>query len=392
MMSWKRALDFLLGQEKHQRMRARGVLLGLAIDVQIFGVASYGVYTQQIEASHLMLFMVYRVLVFVAFFGLIRSGLNHRLGVEPSLTPFQVFAAIVGAVAAYAISGPVRGASMLSACTAFIFAALALTPRQLLSLGIFGIGLYAVVMSLCNHFWPARFPAEQEIMHFLLVTVYFPSVSLIAGQLSAVRHKLHHNGIALKSALERNRQLAVRDDLTGVHNRRHMNELLEAEVTRARRTGRPMAIALLDIDHFKRVNDTFGHAGGDEVLRRFADGAREVLRETDHLGRWGGEEFIIVLPETSVDDATAVLKRVHDHMAQVRFDAIDPALRVTFSAGVAALLPPEGTHEWVERADRAMYLAKQSGRNRTVVAVDECQARPLGNAPSHAVAADAVNG
>jgi diguanylate cyclase (GGDEF)-like protein len=129
-----------------------------------------------------------------------------------------------------------------------------------------------------------------------------------------------------------------------------------------------VCIALIDIDHFKRVNDSHGHAVGDAVLRAFADAARTALRARDVLARWGGEEFLLMLPDTEPAEAMQVLRRVAEQVAAVRVSAPGAELRVTFSGGVAARVGDEPFTDTITRADRAMYEAKSQGRDRIVQA------------------------
>ena len=143
---------------------------------------------------------------------------------------------------------------------------------------------------------------------------------------------------------------------------------MAVEKARQRRTGQPMAVALLDIDYFKRINDTYGHAGGDLVLKTFAQLTRDSLRGTDVLGRWGGEEFLLMLPGTSVTEAAQGVERMRNQLARHSADAMAPGLRVTFSAGVAEVGSTDDLDVAVERADQAMYRAKVQGRNCTVMA------------------------
>ena len=143
----------------------------------------------------------------------------------------------------------------------------------------------------------------------MLVAVLLPSIAVLAGQLSTLRHKLRLHRVELEQALEQNRQLAIRDELTGLLQPPPCARA-DAAGGSARRAQRPpLCLALIDIDHFKRVNDQHGHAQGDEVLRAFAACASVALRDTDTLGRWGGEEFIVMLPETPADAAVGVLSR-----------------------------------------------------------------------------------
>lgn len=170
----------------------------------------------------------------------------------------------------------------------------------------------------------------------------------------------------LASAMEELHQLATRDGLTGVLNRREFERVLKDEAERAGRFGRRFSLVLLDLDHFKRINDTHGHPAGDEVLREVARRLQEALRTVDRLGRFGGEEFAALLVET--DDRTA--QEVAGRMVQaIRAEPIpvvqDLALAVTVSAGVA-LSPRDGVQpaELIAAADRALYAAKHAGRNQ----------------------------
>ena len=128
-----------------------------------------------------------------------------------------------------------------------------------------------------------------------------------------------------------------------------------------------ICLALIDIDLFKSINDRFGHQGGDDVLRIFAAVTKTALRIGDLFSRWGGEEFLLMLPDTSVDQGVECLNRVREVLAATSFDTIAPGLRVTISAGVTDLHPSDRLEMAVERADQAMYRAKQSGRDQVIL-------------------------
>ncbi len=172
-------------------------------------------------------------------------------------------------------------------------------------------------------------------------------------------------GLLVKNVflLEETRRLANSDALTGLQNRRRATERLEAEVARARRYGVPLSLALCDIDHFKQVNDRYGHNMGDEVLVRVAGALQEALRQVDLVGRWGGEEFLVLLPDTDPEGARIVGERL-----RTAVEALPPFLdgpaTVTCSIGVATFQSEDSGTVFVDRADQALYKAKKSGRNR----------------------------
>jgi diguanylate cyclase (GGDEF)-like protein len=162
-------------------------------------------------------------------------------------------------------------------------------------------------------------------------------------------------------------ELAVTDPLTGVYNRRQFYENLSAEFRRSRRYKRPLALLLIDIDHFKEVNDRHGHTVGDEVLRTIAQALQRELRSIDLLARFGGEEFVVLLPETTTEAAVTVAEKLRRRVADHVFGAAGASL--TISVGVAGLEDGMAREDdLVQSADQALYRAKERGRNRLAVA------------------------
>ena len=174
--------------------------------------------------------------------------------------------------------------------------------------------------------------------------------------------------VKLQRALSTINELAIRDELTGSHNRRFLLGLIEREKERSDRNGRPFCLCLFDIDFFKRVNDTYGHAAGDVVLRSFAQTVQGQIRGTDAFGRYGGEEFLLMLPETPAPDAVVLAERIRKAVAAMRCtdgdDGAGAAITLTVSAGVAEYRLGEGAAQTIGRADEALYAAKSLGRNQ----------------------------
>jgi diguanylate cyclase (GGDEF)-like protein len=164
------------------------------------------------------------------------------------------------------------------------------------------------------------------------------------------------------------RELAATDMLTGLPNRRHFLARLEEEHARLRRFDAQAAVLMLDLDFFKRVNDSYGHASGDEVLRRFAQLIREEIRQIDTAGRFGGEEFAIILPGAAPAAALEFAERLRRKLAETVIEHDGEVIRVTVSIGVSPMSRDDDSTEAVlERADRALYRAKDAGRNRVEV-------------------------
>ncbi|MFQ5760544.1 MAG: diguanylate cyclase [Acidiferrobacterales bacterium] len=178
---------------------------------------------------------------------------------------------------------------------------------------------------------------------------------------------LKNKNQALENLNEAFKAMAIRDDLTGLFNRRYFDEAIASEVVRATRYNRDLTLIFLDVDHFKNFNDEFGHQLGDTALKKISAILKELVRETDIATRYGGEEFIVILPETSKEDARAVAEKIRETIAGTTIEGAPK--KVTISAGVATLgQDGNNTAELIGRADQAVYQAKRDGRDRVCVA------------------------
>ncbi|WLS02009.1 PleD family two-component system response regulator [Shinella oryzae] len=192
---------------------------------------------------------------------------------------------------------------------------------------------------------------------------------LIARSLTQIRRKRCND--RLRASVRQTIELAVTDGLTGLHNRRYLDNHLKLLIDRAAARGRALSVCITDIDRFKLVNDTYGHDAGDVVLREFASRVRSAVRGADLACRYGGEEFVLVMPDTTPDMAAGVAERLRAIVESepFRIPGTDVALSVTASLGIAAMLPGGDTPDaLLKRADNALYEAKRSGRNRVVAA------------------------
>jgi diguanylate cyclase len=185
---------------------------------------------------------------------------------------------------------------------------------------------------------------------------------------SSMRESLYKRGVELKEAYRRIEELAELDELTGAYNRRCIVRMLDDEIDRARRSGKQLSLALIDLDWFKRINDSYGHPIGDEVLRTFAISIFANIRSFDRFGRYGGEEFLLILPDTPRDAAAGLLDRLREIVAELDWSAFSPGMKVTLSAGVTAMSAAEHAETALARADGALYAAKEAGRNRIATA------------------------
>jgi diguanylate cyclase (GGDEF)-like protein len=171
---------------------------------------------------------------------------------------------------------------------------------------------------------------------------------------------------ALKESEENFKALSRTDPLTQLFNFRHFYEQLDHEIDRAVRYGRPLSLVIIDIDHFKDVNDRYGHLEGDRVLRQLGELIRGWKRSTDHAFRYGGDEFVVLMPEASQKQAREAARRLMRHLAVAGVVPTNGALRITLSIGVGQYVPGEKSIDLIQRTDAAAYQAKQRGRNQVV--------------------------
>ena len=291
----------------------------------------------------------------------------------PGLVLWQVSAALLLSVAVAWMDPQMLLPMLLTQGVMLSTGAIRLQPRQVLLLCLATAGATTAVLAigtapLLPHLIA---PTQQALIGlWLLWTLAKGASTNLTGM--AMRLELDASHRRLAEALARVQELAERDELTGLYNRRRVLEVLAQERTRCLRGGPGFSVAMLDIDHFKRINDGFGHPVGDVVLRDVAAVMRQVLRNHDVVGRFGGEEFLLVLPgATDLDAARQAAERVRRSIEQHDWQQVASDLRVTASMGLAVSRPGEPAETLLDRSDRGLYRAKREGRNRVASTADD---------------------
>ena len=281
------------------------------------------------------------------------------------LTLFQV-GSHVALQLVFLLAAPEIGYAFLSILfLIFGFGALRMTSRQAtVAWTLTMVGLAPIFLFTST---PIGMPVATHVERLAAMLCYVLTIgqcAFVGLYGSSLRKALYDRSFELKAAYKRIEELAELDELTGSYNRRYIMRMLDDEISRAHRINTPCSIALIDLDWFKRVNDVYGHPTGDEVLRTFAITVFANIRNIDRFGRYGGEEFLLVLPDTANDAATRMLDRLRAIIADLDWSAFSPGMQVTISAGVATLRPDEYEDTFLARADSALYAAKARGRNR----------------------------
>jgi diguanylate cyclase len=278
---------------------------------------------------------------------------------------------------AYTMLGPARGSVFPIFMVVLMFGMFVVSPVHMMWVSVYAVALFAVTAGAMCWLDPVRYPPSVEFGHFLMVATMVPTVSVLAVRLSRMRERLRRRRQELAEALSQIRELVTRDELTGLINRRHMQELIEHEHQRCTRSGQTFCLAKLDIDRLGAINDAHGYPVGDAVLRAVAQEALQQVRASDVLARWGGEEFMLMLPDTRAALVRGGLERLQQRVAALRIVHGSHTLSVTLSAGLAERHAGESIEQTIERAGAALAEAK-AARGRTVPEATRPPARSEG--------------
>lgn len=300
------------------------------------------------------------VLAFIiVFFCLFRTGFNLRF-LDPSLTGWQFLAAVLTML--YVVYRAPETRLVFSAFffVALMFAMLRRNSRNVAFLGSVAIVFFALFAGLRHMVNRDDELLRLDILQCFVMGVTFPWILFLSGHMHRIEQGLTEARVKLLDIEEQ----ARRDELTGMYNRRALIAAMDDSRQRATATGEPFSICVIDIDLFKRYNDEFDHLTGDRILRTFARTVQEGLRTTDFFGRYGGEEFVQILPQTMLAGAIAEAERLRQRIKTLELPVSRDVGPFTVSIGVAQYVPNETIEQTFARADRALYRAKQLGRDR----------------------------
>lgn len=355
----------LLGANDRVHVRVSQSLLGMPALLLIQALLILEWRLGHIDSGPVVWFTTLTLAGCVIFYALVRCGVSERLSREPSLSTPQMVYAMVCVAWGYAVAGPFRSALLCLLPLILCFGIFALRPQSARVLSHFGITLMGVAMVWLAVVHPFTNEPLHEAANWVFAATSMTMTRILSDRLGRIRARLSAQKAELSLALERIRLLATHDPLTGLLNRRAAQDELQRAIGQAIRNGRSLVVALVDLDHFKLVNDSFGHLAGDHVLQAFARAAERELRGADRVARWGGEEFLFMLPDSDEPQACVCLDRLRSAFSELVIDGVPSTHRLSFSAGVTLCTGPDDMEAAIERADRAMYSAKLAGRSRT---------------------------
>lgn len=360
-------LNRFLPDEPKQRLRLKRHFAALAASF-IYTIIGFYLYLKghfRPEPQYLFTVLVVYWSGLLVFTFIIRSNLNLKLR-DPSLTLIQMYWSIPFMLLSVYALNDLRGVMLMSFFALLSFGTFRLTSREFLTITLITLtGYLGALITLYIH-QPLRIHIDKEILFFIGFSLTCVLLVYTGSAASQLRERNRTQNIKLSKALEENKKLATTDDLTGLTTRRRFMEILGKQKAWSERDGSDFVIVFADLDHFKYINDSFGHHTGDVVLQTFSEILKNSIREIDYAARFGGEEFVILLNSTDIEQAKTIAERVRTSIEEYNFNDIAPALNVTVSMGLANFKQFNSIQETLMSADNRMYKAKQNGRNQIV--------------------------
>ena len=300
---------------------------------------------------------------------IIRSGLNKKYD-DPSLTIPQMVWGTFFLLAITYLLNEWRSLILMAYFGMLSFGFFKLKFREFLSVALMAILGYGIIILYIYIYEPERISIKMELAQLLAFSCTISVMLYTGSAIHRLRDRTKKQYEALQEALEINKKLATTDDLTGLYNRRYFMEKLSQQKALSERNDSDFVICFCDLDHFKHINDTFGHQCGDVVLQKFSEILMASIREVDYAARFGGEEFVCLLVNTDIENAKKVTERIRSSLENYNFSDIAPQLFATVSIGISNFKQFNTLQETLVSADHRMYRAKHLGRNRVIYADD----------------------
>jgi len=364
--------NFLFSTDYNQALRMTRHLAAI-VSLLLFTLMSIFFYRRNLYSIDRDTFVAVLAFFWIGIFVftfLIRSGINLRFS-DPSLTIPQMLWGTSFLLTITYLLNEWRGLILMVYFGMLSFGFFKLRFREFLSVSLFAILGYTLIILYLFLYEPERLQIELELLQLLTFTGTIIVMLFTGSSIHQLRERAKNQYIALQDALEKNKTLAKTDELTGLYNRRYFMEKLSQQKALAEREDSDFVLCFCDLDHFKYINDTFGHHTGDIVLQKFGEILKASIREIDYAARFGGEEFVCLLVNTDVNNAIKVTERIRESLASFNFNDIAPSLHATVSIGVSNFRQFNTIQETLMNADNRMYRAKQLGRNQVIYSDDD---------------------
>ncbi len=300
---------------------------------------------------------------YLSYFLIIKTGINKRFQ-DPDMSMLIVIWSVSSIMVTVYLTTEIRALLLMFNLLVLVFAAFYLNKQQYIIVTLYGIVFYIGIILYLKTFHPKFIIIKEEVAVLMGYIFLATALALICYKMSILRKRLYQKNKKLAEVIRYVGTLSMTDELTKIKNRRYILDILHHQALLAERGQYYFSVCMLDIDHFKLVNDAHGHLIGDEVLKSLCKKVLETLREIDYFARIGGEEFLVVLPLLDQENAVKTADRIRAQIENANFNDIVSGLRITISIGIVVYESPEKIETTLARVDAALYTAKRAGRNR----------------------------
>ena len=295
----------------------------------------------------------------------LRSGMNQQLK-DPSMTMIQIMWCTTFLLILIYMINSMRGIALMAYFAILSFGFFRLSVREYIIKATYSIIGYLIIIMFIRINQPLRINLGQELIQLVAFAMTNLVMVYTGAAVSKLRDGFRQRNLELADALKLNTRLATTDDLTGLYTRRYIMDMLSKQKSQSERDDSDFVILFADLDHFKQINDNYGHHTGDRVLKSFSTIVKSSIREIDYASRFGGEEFVVLLVKTDQEQAVQVAERIRSGIEGYNFADIAPGLNVTVSIGIANYKEYKSIQETLMTADNRMYRAKEEGRNKII--------------------------
>ncbi len=359
--------DLILSKDPKQALRMSRHLAAL-VAIMLFSTASiYFSYNNMLKVADVQLLEInltfWAGLLVITL--IIRSGFNQKF-YDPSMTMVQMIWCSIYMLTIIYMLNDWRGIALMSYFAILSFGYFRLDFKEFLIITMFCVFGYLFVIVYIAINEPLRIHRDKELMQLFGFTMTCMVMVYTGSAVNKLRVGFRERNEQLAEALKLNTRLATTDDLTGLYTRRYLMNMLSNQKALSERDDSDFVILFADLDHFKHINDSFGHYIGDIVLKNFSDIIRTSIREIDYGSRFGGEEFVVLLVNTDIEQSKNIAERIRYGIEHFNFSDIAPGLHVTVSIGMASYMQYKSIQETLMTADNRMYKAKDQGRNKII--------------------------
>lgn len=357
----------MLSSDPKQALRMKRHLMAFLIIV-VFSIACIYFYNKDMlreQGPDLFVLMAifWPGMLLVTF--LIRTGINQNFD-DPSLTMVQILWCSTFLLLVIYSLNSMRSIGLMAYFSLFSFGFFRLNLRGFIIVALYSVLGYLLIIMYIRINEPLRINFHEELVQLVAFAMINIVMVYTGASISKLREGFRQRNIELAAALKLNTRLATTDDLTGLYTRRYIMDMLYKQKALSERDDSDFVVLFADLDHFKQINDNFGHHTGDVVLKSFSNIIQSSIREIDYASRFGGEEFVILLVKTDIEQARNVAERIRQSIEAYNFSDTAPGLMVTVSIGIANYKQYNSIQETLMTADNRMYKAKEEGRNKII--------------------------